>query len=113
MKQYELTVLLQPELEANLENALKKVREIITGNKGKIVKEDNWGKKRLAYPIRRENFAIYVYFELELPSESIDKISQTLNITDTVLRYLLVSVDDKIKAKLAEAKKTAEKASKE
>ena len=113
MKQYELTILLKPELEANLESSLKKIRDIVTANKGKINSEDNWGKKRLAYPINREDFAIYICFEVELPSEAVAKISQTLNITDIVLRYLLVSVDYKIKAKLAEAKKTAEKASKE
>lgn len=114
MKQYELTVLLQPKLEADIEKSLKKLRELIKTNGGEVGKEDNWGKRRLAYTIKREDFAVYVCFELKLPSAALAKISQTLNIDDSVLRYLLVSVDDKIKAKLAEAKKTdAEKAGKE
>lgn len=103
MREYELTVLFQPDLEVNLEPALKKVRDIVTGNKGKIVREDNWGKKKLAYRIGREDFAIYVYFELELPAEAAAKIASTLNITDEVLRHLLVSVDPKAKAALAAA----------
>lgn len=103
MREYELTVLFQPDLEANLEPALKKVREIITDNKGKVVSEDNWGKKKLAYRIAREDFAVYVHFELELPAGSVAKIGNTLNITDEVIRHLLVSVDLKVKAAQAAA----------
>lgn len=109
MKEYELTVLLHPDLELDLEAPLTKVRSIIAGAGGEIVKEDNWGKKKLAYRIKREDFAVYVFFELMLPAEAPLKISNTLNITDEVLRYLLVTVDQKAKAKLAEAKAKADK----
>lgn len=103
MREYELTVLFQPDLEANLEPALQKVRDIITSGGGKVISEDNWGKKKLAYRINREDFAVYVYFELELPGEANAKISNTLNITDEVMRYLLVGVDQKAKAAAAAA----------
>ena len=109
MKEYELTVLLHPDLEMDLEAPLTKVRSIITNAGGEIIKEDNWGKKKLAYRIRKEDFAVYVYFELNLPAQAPLKISNTLNITDEVLRYLLVAVDQKAKAKLAEAKAKADK----
>jgi len=103
MREYELTVLFQPDLEVNLEPALKKVRDIITNNGGTITSEDNWGKKKLAYRIAREDFAVYLYFEVALPAEAAVKISATLNITDEVLRHLLVSVDPKAKAALTAA----------
>jgi small subunit ribosomal protein S6 len=109
MKEYELTVLLHPDLEMDLDAPLAKVRSIITNAGGEITKEDNWGKKKLAYRIRREDFAVYVYFEVNLPAEAPLKISNILNITDEVLRYLLVTVDHKAKAKLAEAKARADK----
>jgi small subunit ribosomal protein S6 len=103
MREYELTVLFQPDLESNLDPALEKVRGIITANKGKVVREDNWGKKKLAYRIAREDFAVYVYFEVELPAESVAKVDSTLNITDEVIRHLLASVDPKAKAAAAAA----------
>ena len=56
MREYELTVVLHPDLEADLEGTLKKVRAIVTDNGGTITKEDNWGKKRLAYRINKEDF---------------------------------------------------------
>jgi len=107
MREYELTVLFSPDLESNLEPALTKVRDIVTNNKGKVVSEDNWGKKKLAYRIAREDFAVYVFFELELPAEAVAKVDSTLNITDEVMRHLLVSVDPKAKAaRAAAAEKT-------
>ncbi len=112
MKEYELTVLIHPDLEADLDTPLAKVRDIITNAGGSIVKEDNWGKKKLAYAINREEFAVYVYMDVELPADAPLKISNTFNITDEVLRYLLVKVDPKGRAALAEqAKKAAEKSS--
>ena len=104
MNEYELTVLIHPDLEVNLDAALDKVRSLVTTNGGEITKEDNWGKKKLAYAIRREDFAVYVCFEVKLPSSAPLKISSVLNITDEVLRYLLVKTDEKTRRALAEQK---------
>jgi small subunit ribosomal protein S6 len=108
VKEYELTVLIHPDLEADLENALKKVRDIVTSAGGKITSEDNWGKKKLAYPIKREEFAIYVYMDVELPADAPLKISNTFNITDEVIRYLLVTVNEKARRLLEEQAKQAD-----
>ena len=104
MKEYELTVLVHPDLEANLDTVLDKVRALVTDNGGEIIKEDNWGKKKLAYSIRREEFAVYVYFEVKLPAEALLKISNVLNITDEVLRYLLVKADEMSRKAIAKEK---------
>lgn len=110
MNEYELTVLIHPDLETNLDMALDKVRALIADNGGEIVKEDNWGKKKLAYQINREDFAVYVCFDVKLPSAAPLKISSTLNITDEVLRYLLVKTDEKTRQALNEQKEREEKA---
>lgn len=113
MKEYELTVLIHPDLEADLEKPFTKVRDIVKNAGGEIVKEDNWGKKKLAYKINKEDFAVYVYFDVKLPAEAPLKISNILNITEEVLRYLLVTVDEKGRALLAEDQKRAAKAESE
>ena len=107
VKEYELTVLIHPDLEADLETPLTKVRDIIKNAGGTIVREDNWGKKKLAYAINREEFAVYVYMDVNLPADAPLKISNIFNITDEVLRYLLVKVDVKARAALAEQAKKA------
>jgi len=113
-RDYELVVLLHPDLEIDLEKPLAKLRKIIADNQGDITKEDNWGKRKLAYRIGKEDFAMYVYLEVALPAETVKKLQSTLNITDEVLRYLLTAVDPKAVAAKAEAEereaKAAEKA---
>lgn len=110
MKEYELTVLIHPDLESDIETPLNKVRDIIKNAGGSITTEDNQGKKKLAYAINREDFAVYVYMDVSLPADAPLKISNTLNITDEVLRYLLVTVDEKGRALLEEARLAAENA---
>lgn len=95
MRPYELTVLIHPDLEIDLEKPLQKIRGLVTKNGGNITKEDNWGKRKLAYRIKREDFAAYVYFELDLPPESVHVLDNNLNITDECLRHLLVAHDPK------------------
>ena len=112
-KMYELTVLVHPDLETNLDSTLSKIKGIVTKAGGKIAKEDIWGKKKLAYQINREDFAVYVYMEVELPADAPLEISNTLNITDEVLRYLLVAVDPKSLKAIEEAKEQTETANAE
>ncbi len=113
MQEYELTVLIHPDREADLEKSLSAVRALITDNGGTIANEDNMGKKRLAYSIKREDFAIYVEFVAALPATAPLKISNVLNISEDVIRYLLVKVDDRERARREASKKNAEKDSKE
>ena len=106
-KEYELTVLIHPDLEVDIEAPLTKVRDIIKNAGGEIQNEDNWGKKKLAYKINREDFAVYIYMDVKLPADAPLKISNTLNITDEVLRYLLVTVNEKGRKAIEEDKKRA------
>ena len=117
MRDYELVVLLHPDLEIDLEKPLAKVRKLIADGKGEVVKEDNWGKRKLAYRIKGEDFAVYTCFEVKLPAESVRKLQDNLNIADEVLRYLLTAIDLKERAAreaaALEAKEQEEDESKE
>lgn len=96
MRQYELTVLVHPDLEMNMQPALDKLAKAVEKVGGKITKEVNEGKKRLAYKIAKQDFAVYYYYELDLPDDkkSAKKLSDTLDIADEFLRHLLVTVDE-------------------
>jgi small subunit ribosomal protein S6 len=110
MNQYEIAVLYHPDLEIDLEKATSRVEKILTDNGGKVVNVDNWGKRKLAYPIKKNEHAVYVFYTVELPGQSVRKVESTLNITDEVIRFLITRPDLKAIAK-AEALK-AEKAEK-
>ncbi len=107
MKDYELTVLFHPDLEMNIDPALDKVKKAIETAGGKINKTEDEGKKHLAYTINGQDFAVYYFFNVALPAEAPAKISSIFNITDEILRYLLVRVDER-KAKMAAKKAKSE-----
>lgn len=86
---YELVVLLHPDLEIDLDKPLARVEKIVKDAGGSVLKTDNWGKRKLAYPIRGQEFAIYVYFEVEMPGEQVDKLDRSFKIIDEVLRHLI------------------------
>jgi small subunit ribosomal protein S6 len=108
LNQYEIAVLYHPDLEVDLTKAEERVKKIIADNKGKISSTDNWGKRKLAYPIKGSEYAVYVFYTVELPPTNIQKIESTMNITGEVIRFLITKPDLKAIAK-AEALK-AEKA---
>ncbi len=100
-KEYEVAILYHPDLEIDLDKPLKKVEKVLTDNGGTITNVDNWGKRKLAYPIKKQDHAVYVFYTVELPGESVSKIESTLNITDEVIRFLIVKPDPKVKEALA------------
>jgi small subunit ribosomal protein S6 len=115
---YELAVLYHPDLEIDLEKAETRVKKIISDNGGKITKTDNWGKRKLAYPIIKQDFAVYVFYTTEIPAENVAKIEQTFNITDEIIRFLITRPDLKAaekaeKMREEKAKKAAERDDKE
>jgi small subunit ribosomal protein S6 len=108
LNQYEIAVLYHPDLEVDLSKAEERVKKIVADNGGKVLKDDNWGKRKLAYDIKGNGHAVYVFYTVELPGESVRKVEDTLNITGEVIRFLITRPDLKAIAK-AEAQK-AEKA---
>jgi small subunit ribosomal protein S6 len=111
---YEIAVLYHPDLEVDLSKAEERVTKIITDNGGKITKTDNWGKRKLAYTIGKQDFAVYVFYTVDMPSEGVQKVEQTFNITDEIIRFLITRPDMKAIAKAEalkdeKAKKAAER----
>jgi small subunit ribosomal protein S6 len=111
MEQYELSVLYHPDLEIDLEKATAKVEKLVAASEGKITATDNWGKRKMAYKIKKQEHAIYVMYTLEMPTAGVKKLNDSLNISDEVIRFLITRPDLK-KAAKAEALRT-EKAAKQ
>ena len=111
MKEYELIVILHPDLEIDQDKPLSKIEKIITSQSGVIANRDDWGKRKLAYPIKKQLFGLYFVYELELTPESVAEIEHNLTITSEVLRHLLVKreevIADEVDKKPSTTKKEA------
>ena len=106
VQQYELAVVYDPGLEVDLSKAEDRVKKLIADNKGKVVSSDNWGKRKLAYPINKHEHGVYVFYTVELEPTSLAKIEGNLNSLGEVIRYLITRQDEKTLAK-AEAARAA------
>lgn len=108
MNNYEFAILYHPDLEVDLSKAEDKFKKIIESNGGKVGKVDNWGKRKLAYKIKGHEHAVYAFYEVEIDGANVQKVESTLNITDEIIRFLIVRPDFKAMAK-AEAVKAKRK----
>ena len=101
---YELAVLYHPDLEIDIDKAEGKVTKIITDNGGEITNKESWGKRKTAYPVKTHEHAVYVFYTMSIEPTSVMKVESVLNITDEVIRYLIVKEDEKAVSKAASYK---------
>lgn len=94
MRHYEVAVVLHPDLEMDQEGATNKIEAAITALGGKIDKKDNWGKRKLAYTIKKQDWGIYIFYQISLDPSKVQSLENTLRITDEVIRSLIVSLED-------------------
>ncbi|MBP9761689.1 30S ribosomal protein S6 [Candidatus Saccharibacteria bacterium] len=113
LNQYEIAILFDPGLDVDMDQATNKVEKVLADNGAKVTNVDNWGKRKLAYQIKKHDSAVYVIYSVDIPGENVKKIESILNITDEVIRFLLVRPDQKaiLKAEAEKARK-AEQAAK-
>lgn len=91
MRDYELTLILKPNLSDEVrEKLLEQIKKIVEGAKGKIESQDLWGKKTLAYSIKKEREGVYVYFILTLPEKEVLSLEEKIKIEEGILRHLLM-----------------------
>lgn len=102
MIEYEVAVLFHPDLEIDLSKATGKVEGFFKEAEGKIIKTDNWGKRKLAYPIDKQDHGIYVFYSLELDPSKLAKLDSQLRIADEVIRYLITKPNLRAIAKAEE-----------
>ena len=95
MREYEIMVVVRADLaEDDLANQVEAIQGWITSREGTITEVNHWGRRRLAYPIAKQQDGYYILFKTQLPSTAPIEIERTLRITEGVLRYLVVRCDE-------------------
>ncbi|MGC6422967.1 MAG: 30S ribosomal protein S6 [Flavobacteriaceae bacterium] len=94
MNHYETVFILNPVLsESQIEEAVKKYTDFITSKGGAIVSTENWGLKKLAYPIQNKKSAFYHLMEFNVEAEVIDALEVEFRRDERVMRFLTVKLD--------------------
>ncbi|MDA0678488.1 MAG: 30S ribosomal protein S6 [Bacteroidetes bacterium] len=94
MNQYETVFILNPVLsDTQVEETAKKFESFLTERGATFVAKENWGLKKLAYPIQNKKSGFYHLFEFQAPAESINELELEFRRDERVMRYLTVKLD--------------------
>ena len=98
MRNYEVVFIAAPTLTSEeLDAFINHAQTVIEGKNGKIVKVDNWGKKSLAYKINKFREGYYVILSIEAEGGAIAELERRFRVTDFIIRFISVRIDEDIK----------------
>ena len=95
MRSYQSVLILKPDIdEARVAEALEKIGEFIKSNGGASLRIENWGKKRLAYRVKKNRFGIYLNLYHTLESAKVVELETKYKLYDLIIKYMVVRLDD-------------------
>jgi len=96
-REYETVYILRPNTpNEGVAEVNTRIKGIIEGLGGKVIKVDNWGKRRLAYEVAKERKGIYLYWQYLAQPGVVEETERNLRMLDSVIRYLTVKVDEDV-----------------
>lgn len=94
VKQYETVFIMTPVLsEGQMKEAVKKFKDFLVENKAEIVYDDNWGLKKLAYPIQKKTTGFYNLLEFKAEGQVVEKLELEFRRDERIMRYITVALD--------------------
>ena len=90
MRHYEIVILVHPDQSEQVPAMIERYQGIITSNKGKVHRLEDWGRRLLAYPINKVHKAHYVLMNIECGGESLNQLTDAFRFSDAVLRDLVI-----------------------
>lgn len=94
MRQYELILVIQPDLdEETTTSVIERVKSMISDSGGSVLKTDHWGSKPLAYEIQDFRDGFYVYMEVEFSPEFGTELKQSLRYIEQIIRYMVTRIE--------------------
>lgn len=95
MTNYEIMFIVKTTMESDkIKGTIENMKKIITDGKGKIVDTKDMGERKLAYPIKKELTGYYYVFRVEASSEVIAEFDRRASIDETILRHLIIKLDE-------------------
>ena len=95
MRNYELGVILHPDLEeADVTAAIETIGQYVQNGDGQVASVDVWGRRSLAYPIRNQKDGVYAFLNIQLETAAMAELDRSMKLEERVLRFLLIRPDD-------------------
>lgn len=94
LKNYELLYIVHPDLEGSTEKITDKVAGFIKKIDGEITNQEDWGKRKLAYPIAKNDFGVYILVDFTAESGLLPKVENNLKLSEEVMRFMVVALPE-------------------
>ncbi len=95
MRSYEVAFILQPDLdESSIRTLVEKAKGWVTASGGQVAQVDLWGRRRLAYPIRKQREGQYVLMQTQMTPAATREVERNLRLTEQVLRFQVIRLDE-------------------
>jgi small subunit ribosomal protein S6 len=109
MRIYEELFIVRPDApEEEIDQLIEQLTTLIAGQGGNVDKSDKWGVRKLAYRVQKRNEGFYVLLQFTAKPETVRELERRLRVTDQVIKFLTVRIDEKLK-KIEKRKKEREK----
>ncbi len=109
MRVYEELFILRPDSpEEEVDGFVEQIKQVITSGKGTVDKVDKWGVRKLAYRVQKYNEGLYVLVQFSSSPELVKEVERRLRVTDSVMKFSTVRIDEKLK-KIEKRKKARDK----
>lgn len=109
MRIYEELYILKPDVtDEDADASVELIRGIVTSSGGTIDKVDKWGKRKLAYRVRKQDEGFYILVQFSAKAEVVKEVERRLRVSDIVIKYITVRIDEQLKW-LEKKKKQREK----
>jgi len=96
MRHYEVLFMVHPDQSEQVPSMIERYRGIIEGQKGKIHRLEDWGRRQLAYPINKLHKAHYVLMNIECDNAPLKELQESFRFNDAVLRNMVIKCDTAI-----------------
>lgn len=94
MRNYEGVFIISPDVSSDVsKSTVAQLQELVSKNGGRVDGMQEWGRKRLAYKIKKKSEGSYVILNFQMDTHQTKKLEQSLRLNDNLLRYLLVNKD--------------------
>jgi small subunit ribosomal protein S6 len=108
LRRYETIVITHADCpDDEIQSIIDKYKAIIESRKGLVVKIDKWGKRKLAYEIKKVSRGFYILFDFVGQADAVDELERNLNIDDKILKFMTVKTNDKVDMQEIEKEMTA------
>jgi len=93
MRHYEIVFLVHPDQSEQVPAMIERYRGIIESREGVVHRQEDWGRRQLAYPINKIYKAHYTLLNIECDQESLDELTSAFKFNDAVIRHMVLLVD--------------------